>query len=69
MKYYVFFHLVSGDSVRMTVLDDADVILKDDGTAFAQGLLSKPFGHFIEDGKLVIVNMNNVTYIKVAKAE
>lgn len=63
MKYYVFFHFVNGHTFRATMMIDN---LSDQ---FVGGLANSKFLQFEEDGKLVIVNMSNVTHIKIAKAE
>ena len=69
MKCYVFYHLVNGRDVRMTATLDSITDLEADVNAVANSLAKCPFVHFVEDGKLVIVNMANVAYIKITKAE
>ena len=69
MKYYVFFHLVNGGNVRMTTTLNLIADMNAYADELANELAKRPFTHFVEDGKLVIVNMSNVAYIKITKAE
>lgn len=68
-KCYVFFHLISGMNVRMPVTLNLLADLDEYADEFANSLAKCPFIHFVEDGKIVIVNMSNVAYIKITKAE
>lgn len=65
--YNAFFYLTTGQIIRMRLPLDGDLEEVQDGLANA--LASKGFWHFFENGKLTIINMSNVAYIKVAKAE
>lgn len=67
MKYYIFFHLVTGRDVRATVTLNSEIDFEKNGDDFVNELVSKPYLHFMENGKLVVVNMSNVASIQVAK--
>lgn len=69
MKCYVFFYLVNGSNVRMTTTLNLMADLDAYADEFANNVAKCPFLHFVEGGKLVIVNMSNVAYIKITKAE
>lgn len=69
MKYYVFFHLVNGHNVRMTTKINTQGGLEQNADEFAQTLVKCPYLHFMDGDNLVVVNMSNVAYIKIVKAE
>ena len=69
MKYYVFFHLINSLNVRMPITLTPDEF-ETQPDRIANALLKCPFTHFMDDkGRLIIVNMSNVAYIKIVKAE
>lgn len=69
MKYYVFFHLINSLNARMAItLEPGE--LEERSDEIANALSRCPFIHFIDEaGRLVIINMSNVGYIKIDKAE
>lgn len=70
MKYYVFFNLVNGRDIRITQTMDDDLKEAEVQDRVANNLVgAAPFLHFYENDKLIIINMANVAYIRVTKAE
>lgn len=67
MKYYIFFHTITGRDIRMECTGDFDIEAVQD--KMTNELVSKPFLHFMQDDKLFIVNMANVAYVTVSKAD
>ena len=69
MKYYIFFHMINGRDIRATLEAPEGADLEANSSAISNELTSKPFWHFYEENRLVVVNMRNVAYVKIAKAE
>lgn len=68
-EYHVFFHLVGGGCVRITVYDEKDIENETDRDNMANSIVKCPFIHSFENSRLHIINMSNVASITVAKAE
>jgi hypothetical protein len=68
-KYYVFFHLVTGRDIRATLSIGGDIEDEAIQCRLADALVDKRFMHFLDNGKFVIINMDNVASITVTKAE
>lgn len=68
-EYHVFFHLVGGGCVRITVYDEKDIENETDRDNMANSIAKCPFIHSFENGRLEIINMSNVSSITVTKAK
>ena len=68
-EYLIIFHLVTGRDVVAHM--SADINLEDEKVQkhIVNELVKDPFNYVFENGKLEIVNMDNVASITVAKAE
>lgn len=69
MKYRVAFVMTNGHEIRATVNVSKDIYLEAAGDFLADEFATPKFFHFIENDKLVFVNMSNVSHIRVYKAE
>ena len=67
MNYYIAFHLVNGREIRLPFHSNIDLMPR--STELVNELVSKPFLHFVDEGKLIVVNMNNVAYFRIFKIE
>ena len=70
MKYQVAFITANGFEVRGFINSDTDVIDSESAAdILGNEFTNKDFIHFVENGKLVFVNMRNVACVRVSKVE